>query len=222
MMNARLICKKPSNVLHIKSLLLLITCFTFLRPAAVAQKRNLDLQVEVELMENRHDDPVKFYQKISNTTNNISLLVPATVLATGLITNDKVTLQKGLYIAETLVASTFITTALKVTIKRPRPFKADPYIVQASSGGSTSFPSGHTSEAFATATSLYMAYPKWYVAAPAFTWASLVGYSRMYLGVHYPSDVLAGAVVGAGSAWLMNKANKWMHKKKEQHLPPQL
>jgi len=221
MMTARKAWQKPYNTFYIKSLLLLITCFIFLRPAAVAQKRNLDLQVEIELMENRHDDPVKFYQRISNTTNDISMLVPATVLAAGLISNDKVTLQKGLYITETLIASTFITTALKVTVKRPRPFAADPYIVQASSGGSTSFPSGHTSEAFATATSLYMAYPKWYVAVPAFTWASMVGYSRMYLGVHYPSDVLAGAVVGAGSAWLMNRANRWLHKKKEQRTPPQ-
>jgi undecaprenyl-diphosphatase len=222
MITARLACQKLFNVAHIKSLLLLVACFVFLRPATFAQKRSLDLQVEIEMMENRHEDPVEFYQKISNTTNDISMLVPATVLVTGLIRNDKITLQKGLYMAETLAASTIITTALKQTIKRPRPFKADPYIVQASSGGSTSFPSGHTSEAFATATSLYMSYPKWYVAVPAFTWASLVGYSRMYLGVHYPSDVLAGAVVGAGSAWLMNRANRWMHKRKEQRTAPQL
>jgi undecaprenyl-diphosphatase len=84
----------------------------------------------------------------------------------------------------------------------------------AGTGNSPSFPSGHTSVAFSTATSLYLAYPKWYVAVPAFTYAASVGYSRMYLGVHYPSDVLAGAVIGAGSAWLMYKANKWLFKKK--------
>jgi hypothetical protein len=138
MIIAPLFCRKPLNVLHIKSLLLLVACFTFLKPAAFAQKRNLDLQVEVELMENRHEDPVEFYQKISNTTNNISLLVPATVLVTGLIRNDKVTLQKGLYIAESLAASTIITTGMKAAFKRPRPFTTDPYIVQASDGGSSS------------------------------------------------------------------------------------
>ncbi|ULT24063.1 phosphatase PAP2 family protein [Sphingobacterium sp. E70] len=42
------------------------------------------------------------------------------------------------------------------------------------------------------------AYSKWYVVAPSLLWAGSVGYSRMYLGVHYPTDVLAGAVLGLG------------------------
>ena len=63
-------------------------------------------------------------------------------------------------------------------------------------------PSGHTALAFALATSAALEYKKWYVAVPAFLWASAVGYSRMYLGVHYFSDVLTGAAVGVGSAYL--------------------
>ncbi len=75
------------------------------------------------------------------------------------------------------------------------------------------FPSGHTSLAFAIATSLSLKYPKWYVIAPSYVWACSVGYSRMNLGVHYPSDVLAGAVLGAGSAFLTYKLNEWFWKK---------
>ena len=200
--------------MNIRYLLLIVACLSFIHPAARAQKTSLDMQVLDEMMENRHEDPVEFYQHISNATNYISMLVPASVLATGLVRGDKITINKGLYMAETLVASTLITTGLKETFKRNRPFKDHPWIVPASDGGSPSFPSGHTSEAFSTATSLTIAYPKWYVAVPAYAWAATVGYSRMYLGVHYPSDVLAGAIVGAGSAWLMWKANKWMSHKK--------
>ncbi|MBO9204562.1 MULTISPECIES: phosphatase PAP2 family protein [Niastella] len=198
----------------IRNLLLIVVCLSFLHPAAQAQRTSLDVQVLNEMMENRHEDPVEIYQQISNTTNYISMLAPITVLATGLVRNDRVTLNKGFYMAESLAASSFITTGLKYAFKRHRPFADHPFIVPASNGGSPSFPSGHTSEAFATATSLTMAYPKWYVAVPAYAWASSVGYSRMYLGVHYPSDVLAGAIVGAGSAWLMYRVNKWLVNKK--------
>ncbi|MDX5321099.1 MAG: phosphatase PAP2 family protein, partial [Bacteroidota bacterium] len=54
--------------------------------------------------------------------------------------------------------------------------------------------------------------PKWYVAVPAFTWAGLASYSRMHLGVHYPGDVAAGAVIGSGSAVLCYYANRWLRK----------
>jgi undecaprenyl-diphosphatase len=80
---------------------------------------------------------------------------------------------------------------------------------------SRSFPSGHTSEAFSLATSLTLVLPKWYVIAPAYTFAGLVGSSRMYLGAHYPSDIIAGALVGSGAAWLSYQFNKKLLQRKK-------
>ncbi|WP_240348196.1 phosphatase PAP2 family protein [Longitalea arenae] len=210
--------KKTKTVSYIfKSILFTAVCFCYLQPPAIAQKLNFDQRMLINMMENRTPGTTRLMQGISDNTQLVSVLIPATVVAAGLIDNNKTTLKKGLYLAESAAAATFISYGMKYSFKRSRPFMVTPGLTAAGSGSSPSFPSGHTSVAFASATSLTLAYPKWYVAVPAYTWAASVGYSRMYLGVHYPSDVLAGAVIGAGSAWLMYKANKWLFKKKPNH-----
>ncbi|MBV9963821.1 MAG: phosphatase PAP2 family protein [Parafilimonas sp.] len=98
---------------------------------------------------------------------------------------------------------------MKIIFDRPRPFEKydDVYPYQYETG--QSFPSGHASLAFATATSLSLEYKKWYVVVPAYAWAFGVGYSRLYLGAHYPTDVIGSAVTGAGSAFISH----WVSKK---------
>jgi membrane-associated phospholipid phosphatase len=50
-----------------------------------------------------------------------------------------------------------------------------------------------------------LSYPRWYVLGPGVLWAAGVAASRVYLGVHYPSDVVVGAVVGTGVALLVHQ-----------------
>ena len=61
-----------------------------------------------------------------------------------------------------------------------------------------SFPSGHTAGAFLMATLIYHYYPEF--AVLAYTIAAMVGCSRVFLGVHFPTDIIAGMVLGVGSA----------------------
>ena len=63
-----------------------------------------------------------------------------------------------------------------------------------------SFPSGHTCASFAAAFALYRTLPrKWGIACLVL--AALISFSRLYVGVHYPSDVLGGVVVGIFAGW---------------------
>ncbi len=157
------------------------------------------------------------WQFISNTVTPISLATPITMFAVGLATHDQEVKVKSYKTGITLLVAGAVSSTLKLTVQRARPFTTYPEIIyQKTETGSYSFPSGHTNFAFATATSLTLAFPKWYVIIPSYSYAVAVGYSRMYLGVHYPSDVLAGALIGTGSALLTWQAQKWLTKKNKK------
>ena len=90
-----------------------------------------------------------------------------------------------------------INLTIKKLVGRTRPYvvnEAIEYITKRPSDNS--FPSGHTGCVFAVASVLFFMMPK-KVGIPAMVIASLVGISRLYVGVHYPTDVLGGAVIGA-------------------------
>jgi undecaprenyl-diphosphatase len=83
---------------------------------------------------------------------------------------------------------------VKDLVDRTRPFEAHPRIHPLYSVHSSSFPAGHAATAFAGATLLAYLAPR---ANPLFlTLAAAIGYSRVYVGVHYPGDVIAGAAIG--------------------------
>jgi len=152
---------------------------------------------------------------ISNSTKITSVAIPVVMGSVALLKKDDALLRDAIYIGVSMGVNTVLTYGLKYSVDRERPYITHPElnVDPAFYESSASFPSGHTSLAFSVATSLSLAHPKWYVIAPAYLWAGSVGYSRLNLGAHYPSDVLAGAVLGAGSAYLTYKANEWYRKK---------
>ena len=99
---------------------------------------------------------------------------------------------------------------LKPLIGRTRPYYVLDYTPLIPPVGDPSFPSGHTSASFAAATAIYAVNKKWGIAAYIF--AAVMGFSRLYLGVHFPTDVACGAIVGTVAAkaalWCMEKLRR--------------
>jgi membrane-associated phospholipid phosphatase len=191
--------------------LLFLLLNLFLATNIFAQNADIDLLKSINVGRNQSlDGTFKF---ISDADAPIALAAPLSVLAVGFAKNDKALKIKGLEMTASLIVAVGVELSLKKIINRDRPFVTYPFIQNVVSEDNASFPSGHTSVAFATATSLSLQFPKWYVIVPSYTYAAAVGYSRLHLGVHYPTDVLGGAIVGAGSALLCNELNKWLHKK---------
>jgi len=134
----------------------------------------------------------------------VSIGVPAGIWLVATIQGNQSLQQKAYAVGSGVILSAGVAELLKLSVNRARPYTTYPQLIHpfdASEAG-YSFPSGHVSLAFANATGLALSFKKWYVTVPAFAWATAVGYSRLYLGEHYPSDVLIGAAVGSGSAFL--------------------
>jgi len=194
--------------------LILLVFFSII--SVVINAQNLDINILKAINNNRNKSLDKGFQFLSNSVSPISISTPILLYSAGIIHQNKTLKEKALYIGEATIAAAIISTSLKYSIDRERPFEKYPNeIEKASDAGSPSFPSGHTSSAFSTATSLSIAFPKWYVIVPSYAWASSVAYSRMHLGVHYPSDVLAGAIIGSGSAYLTYYLNKKLLNKRK-------
>jgi undecaprenyl-diphosphatase len=133
------------------------------------------------------------------------------IWAYGYFNKDKEMMRNGYKSAITISFANCLSYGLKAAIKRDRPFVTHPNdITQRTHVGPLSFPSGHTTAVFATATALTLSTKKWQFAIPAYAYAGLVGYSRMRLGVHYPSDVLGGMIIGIGSGLLTWQVDRWI------------
>lgn len=113
----------------------------------------------------------------------------------------------GMGLASLAAAATVFNLAVKPLSRRSRPDRIAeqvPIARQVRMPASTSFPSGHTAAAFAFATGVGRVLP--HAAVPLHGLAALVGYSRVHTGVHYPGDVVAGAVSGTVVAQLVTHA----------------
>ena len=170
---------------------------------------NIEVEILRELNLNRFTDLDGFFQFISNSISFITWGTTILLLILGVVMKGSQLKKRAILLLSSLTLASLITLALKFTIDRPRPFHTYDFIEKLSAGGSPSFPSGHTTEAFAFAVALCFAFPRWYIIIPSLIWASAVGYTRMSLGVHYPSDVMAGAILGIATAYFCTRAFRY-------------
>lgn len=107
------------------------------------------------------------------------------------------TRRVGLATALALLCSLLFTNLmLKNLFQRPRPWESFDFLKNLVVETDTSFPSGHTSAAFAFALASFRASSKRWVRVSVLVVAVLMGLSRLYVGAHYPTDVLVGFAVG--------------------------
>lgn len=185
--------------------------FVFASIFCFSQNWDIDALKGLNLDRNRSLDG--FFRMVTDYAAPIAYSIPFFLFFYSLLTKNNLLKEKSIYVIQSAALALIIATAVKYIVNRPRPFVTYPFIQKVTSGGSPSFPSGHTSDAFTLAASLSFAFPKWYVIVPSFAWAAAVGYSRMELGVHYPSDVLASVMIAILSAFVCFKLKKRRERK---------
>ena len=119
------------------------------------------------------------------------------VLAVGLLCFRRTRKAGACALLAMLLGLLCTNVILKQLVQRPRPWLlVEGLLPLVAEGDPNSFPSGHTTAAFAAGIVWLRTLPWKWGRAAALVSAVLMGFSRLYVGVHYPSDVLAGAVIG--------------------------
>lgn len=169
---------------------------------------------EVKMLRTIYEQDGKFFTKTMQTADKLSyplyVAIPASFWIAA-IAEKGITKSEAMNMTAAFLGTVATTSVLKKMIRRDRPFVNESGIDcyrgrdNCSVHANASMPSGHTSMAFSLATSASLLRPKWYVIAPSYLLATTISTSRMWNGVHYPSDVLAGAFLGTGSAIIVHQ-----------------
>ena len=170
---------------------------------------------------------VKIFRTINNSRSNfinsvipytdksllpVSILLPISLFTVSRINERYYDENSAMLLALSELTATTITYSIKNIVKRERPFRTLNNVYHNWKRPETdrfSFPSGHTTTSFALATSLTLRYPdKPILISCLYFYATVVSLGRIYLGLHYPSDILGGIAVGTGSALLIHAMRK--------------
>ena len=175
-------------------------CIYFLQVGERFQGTEILLLKEINL--NRVKELDDFFRFITQSAAYIAYGVPICLLVYSLLKDKALLKGQSILILFSVIVSNIISEILKYTVNRPRPFLSYSFIQQLTPADSPSFPSGHTAVAAAMAIAFSSIYRQVKLRLIAFVWALSVAYSRMDLGVHYPSDIIASFIL-AGAVCLI-------------------
>ena len=174
---------------------ILLFCLTAV--AGYAEEANFFVELDQDIFDAIYDEPPRteplgIAMELGTYLGDgrTMLGVSALLMAYG----DDKNRETGRLLASTFISTGVIVWGMKEIIGRKRPLD---------DAGNPAFPSGHTAYAFAGATLLGDRYPK--LRIPLYIGAGLVGITRIYLGRHYASDVIAGAAVGTITGALVSR-----------------
>ena len=201
-----LLRSKKANKLIIW-VLLIITSFTLIMiiwPHVYHTLHTYDIQALKAINSNRIRtlDPIFLF--ITNTSSLVCITIVISTLLAGWVKRAKKRILKGSQLLVTFLTSFIIIKALKYLIGRNRPYITYNFLDKLAQAESLSFPSGHTFEAFAFSTAVALLFKNPWLRIFIFTWAVLVGISRMILGMHYISDVIGGVILGVLTGYFVH------------------
>lgn len=184
----------------------------------MAKTDNLNIHLFRIINYNRSKFKDAFLPPFTKSVFPMVLLMPINTFTYGRIFKKTFDENTGYLLAVAEMTNFALTYSAKFILQEQRPYEVllgvnrytnlplDPY----------AFPSAHTSFSFTTATTLVLRYPKYpQLYVPVYLWGFLVAYSRPYLGVHYPLDVLGGVVIATGSSILVYSLRSTLFKFKD-------
>ena len=182
---------------------------------------NFDVNLFRKINDQQNPDSDGFFEYLDASSQPTFVAIPAGFVLVGAFHGDKNVADIGVLSLCSQLLSLGGAVGLKAVADRPRPFEilSGVKVKHLSSASGSSFPSGHTSQAAAIATIISLRYSRASVTVPLVLWAGLVGFGRIYLGVHFPTDVLGGAVVGACSGFLVWGVRQRLYKVTETFFP---
>lgn len=148
-------------------------------------------------------NPSQYWVQTTNSAYWMPAVIGAGLVGYAFKKRDEISKQNAYQTVFSIGIGLGLSELIKLIVNRERPGDQYPGIIfPYNIVHGHSFPSGHTTSAFLLAATILFQYKNAYYSVPAYLWAVSVGFSRMKLGEHFPTDVLGGMIAGTGGALL--------------------